>query len=55
MPYTTALIDFPRLPSAQSKVLNADGTMSTEWITFFTEMRRWAEKVQAALVQLTPP
>lgn len=55
MPYTVALIDFPRLPSAQSKLVNPDGTMATEWVTFFTELRRWAEKHGLALVQLTPP
>lgn len=54
MPYTITLIDFPRLPSAQSKLVNADGTMASEWITFFTEMRRWAEKVQAALDEVEP-
>jgi hypothetical protein len=54
MAYAIALIPFPRMPNETVKVTNPDGTMVKEWITFFTELRRWGEKHGLALDQLEP-
>jgi hypothetical protein len=55
VPYTEALREVPSFPSAQGKIVNPDGTPSREFLTFLRELEAWAERVQAALVELEPP
>lgn len=55
MPYTTPLREVPPFPSFSGQVANPDGRPSKEWLTWLRDLEDWAEKVQAALVEVEPP
>jgi hypothetical protein len=46
MPVTRPL---PHVPSPQTPVLNADGTMSKEWHAFFEALRATLEVMRVAI------
>lgn len=54
MPYTLELLDIPPVPAPQGKLINADGTPTTEYVTFLRGLEAWMERVRAALDELEP-
>lgn len=48
MPFTLPLREVPSFPAAHSKVANANGTPSTEFLTFLRELEDYLERLSAA-------
>jgi hypothetical protein len=52
MPYTLPLRPMPSFPSAQGKIVNADGTPSKEMMTLLRDLEECLRSYRAALDEI---